>query len=603
MAYLPGLRRKRARQTITSVFGGINRNERISDGEFARAINLSTREYPLLCTRRPRGTVKTLTAPGALLAKEKLCYTDGAKVYYGESEVSGITLSTAEDAQPKRLVSFGAYVLIFPDKKYFNTVDLTDCGDMEGTLTTTGSVSYAMCRVDGSDISNVTVSATEPAAPENGAYWIDTSDQTHILRMYSSTYGTWNEILTVYTRIGYTGVGSLFHAGDTVTISGAEADENAGESAKKQIAALNGSAYVYSAADDSIVVLGLLDEACTQSGGLSIRRSVPKMEFVIESENRLWGCHYGQDADGNTVNELYASKLGDFKNWRVYQGIGTDSYTVSLGSDGPFTGAITYGGYPLFFKEKCVHRIYGAQPKNFQVMTTQLRGVKSGCEKSLTIVDGTLYYVSRAGIEAYDGSLPGSVSDKLPEIVLDKAVGGALDARYYLSAYERDTWHVYVYDTQRGIWLEEDGFEALAFVPYDGDLYALNNDTGELICMLGTQGTPERTIEWEAETGTEGTETIDHKYVTRYNIKVSMAAGSAVRCDVRYDGQGAWKRKMDLTNEDAMQRTLLMPVFPRRCDHLKMRISGRGETMIYNIARIVTSGGDGQGGSAWAKSR
>ena len=69
----------------------------------------------------------------------------------------------------------------------------------------------------------------------------------------------------------------------------------------------------------------------------SPRRSVPEMDFVIESGNRLWGCKYGV-VDGKAVNEIYASKLGDFKNWNCYAGRSTDSYVATRGSDGPFTG-------------------------------------------------------------------------------------------------------------------------------------------------------------------------------------------------------------------------------------------------------------------------
>ena len=98
------------------------------------------------------------------------------------------------------------------------------------------------------------------------------------------------------------------------------------------------------------------------------------------------------------VNELYACALGDFRNWNRFLGVSTDSYFVSLGSDGPFTGAIAQGGHPLFFKERCLHKVYGQIPANFQVQTNMCRGVQKGCEKSLAIVDEVLYYKSFSGI-------------------------------------------------------------------------------------------------------------------------------------------------------------------------------------------------------------
>ncbi|MBQ9342789.1 MAG: hypothetical protein IJT99_01195 [Clostridia bacterium] len=598
MAYLPALQKKKAQQVVTSAFRGINRNAEASDGEFAKTLNLSTREYPLLCTRKQRGTIGTLMAPEGVAARqEALVWLDGENVFYNGSQVSGITLSTDAAMLPKRIVSFGAYVLIFPDKVYFNTIDPDDKGFIEGNfeLGASATATYTMCRVDGSDYENVTTGDTPPSSPDHGDYWIDTSEETHKLMCYSATYGSWNQILTVYTRVEATGIGAIFPAGDAIEISGAEAPSGASQTAQDQVAALNGSHYVYTATDDSIVIIGLLDQSVTQTGGLKASRSVPDMEYIIESENRLWGCHYGTDENGQTLNEIYASKLGDFKNWRVYQGLSTDSYTVSIGSDGPWTGAIAYGGYPCFFKEKYLHKMYGSQPKNFQTMTTQLRGVKAGCGKSLAIVDGTLIYVSRTGVEAYDGSLPQCISHNFGEAAFEDCTAGTFGGRYYLSAKEDDTWHIYTYDTRTAIWLEEDGFEAVDFTDGINDLYALNADTGEIYAMLGTEGDMEETVFWSAETGLMTWETVDHKFVTRYNIRAQIEGGSQVKAQIRYNSKGPWYDKMDLTNKARTARTLLMPVYPHRCDHLHMRLCGRGEIKIYSIARILTSGGDGQG--------
>lgn len=600
MAYLPSLAQKRMlnknRLSVTMQFRGINRNAEIADGEFSRVLNLSTRVFPMLTTRKQRGYVKTLTNPEGIMAKQDgAVELDGTKVYYKGDEIIGLTISTDPSMLPKQLVSFGAYVLIFPDKLYFNTVDPTDKGSMEGNYEATGTVTYTMCRPDGTDYDNVTTGNEPPANPDHGDYWIDTSDEAHRLMMYSATYGSWQQILTVYTRIESTGIGAMFPAGDAIEISGAAAQDTDPQSIQDQIAALNGAHYVYHATDDSIVVIGLLDATYQQTGGLKAARSVPDMEFITESENRLWGCHYGTGTDGSTINEIYASKLGDFRNWRVYQGISTDSYTVSVGSDGPFTGAITHQGYVCFFKENILHKIYGSQPKNYQVMSTQMRGVKAGCGKSLCIVDGTLFYVSRTGVEVYDGSLPQCISHNFADAVFENAVAGAFGGRYYLSAYEDGRWHIYTYDTRTGIWLEEDGFQAIDFAQYADDLYALNAD-GEIIAMTGTEGDLEETVFWEAVTGIMGWEYTDHKFATRYNIRAQLAANAQIRAEIQYNSKGQWFDKMDLSNKSSTTRTQLMPVYPHRCDHLRMRLAGRGEVKIYSIARVLTSGGDGQGG-------
>ena len=68
---------------------------------------------------------------------------------------------------------------------------------------------------------------------------------------------------------------------------------------------------------------------------------------------------------------IYACKLGDPTNWFSYRGIAADSYAVTVGSDGAFTGAATCMGYALFFKENTLHKLCGTKPSDFQL--TSLR--------------------------------------------------------------------------------------------------------------------------------------------------------------------------------------------------------------------------------------
>ena len=58
------------------------------------------------------------------------------------------------------------------------------------------------------------------------------------------------------------------------------------------------------------------------------------MDYLTECDNRVWGC-------SNKENVIYACKLGDPTNWFSYRGIAEDSYAVTVGSDGSFTGAAT----------------------------------------------------------------------------------------------------------------------------------------------------------------------------------------------------------------------------------------------------------------------
>lgn len=63
----------------------------------------------------------------------------------------------------------------------------------------------------------------------------------------------------------------------------------------------------------------------------------------------------------------------------------------------------------------------GQPTADFQIANSPVRGVKKGSEGSLVIVNETLYYHSRNGVCAYDGSLPVSVSAPLGSITLENA--------------------------------------------------------------------------------------------------------------------------------------------------------------------------------------
>ena len=83
-----------------------------------------------------------------------------------------------------------------------------------------------------------------------------------------------------------------------------------------------------------------------------ISKPFPAMDFVVEHNNRLWGCSSGN-------HEIYCSKLGSAVEWGNYDGISTDAWAATIGSDGDFTGACVYADSVLFFKENCVHIVYG----------------------------------------------------------------------------------------------------------------------------------------------------------------------------------------------------------------------------------------------------
>lgn len=590
---------KRTEQ-ITDSFRGYHHRSKVPDGMWYDMKNLSADEYPVLATRAPRGVIGSVSAPRGMIAKDAIAYIDGTTLYYNGNAVtlpSGVGLSAAASMLPKRIVGMGAYIIVFPDCVYYNTVDSTDAGYLFASFDAPeqGTVTFSPCRMDGEIYSGVTSSATAPVSPDNGELWLDTGADTHVLRQWSSQQQEWVSIPTVYTRIGCTNIGKTFAQWDGVEISGVTYG-GANSAVATQAAALNGSHVIYARGDDYIVLAGMLDAQFTQTGGLGVERAVPKMDYVVESGNRLWGCRYGLQ-NGSVVNEIYACKLGDPKNWNCFLGISTDSYRVSLGSDGQFTGAITYQGYPTIFKENCIHRVYGTEPSSYQVITQEFRGVQKGSGSSLAIVGQTLYYKSRTDVCAYDGSAPISISDSLGDEPYFEAVAGAWKNKYVISMKDKgNAWSLFVYDAVNGIWTREDATRLVATAAVDEELYCLTPD--KLICLGGKDGTKESAVPWMCESGIMiydhgrySRANPNHKHLSRFNIRCQLANYSSMSVYFEYDSQGGWVHAGTI-HGTGLARTVHMYVVPRRCDHLRMKIEGTNTAKIFSIARLLEEASD-----------
>lgn len=572
---------------MIDTFRGYNHNLLIGDGEFFDMKNMTSNYYPILSPRGKRGVHTAPAAPQGLIAKDTLCYVDGSNFVMDGYPID-MGLSTAEEDCPKQLISMGAYVIILPDKKWINTLDVTDFGNIEASFTTSTDVTFELCTIDGDAYTDTIISSTEPEVPEDTesvVYWIDISTTPHTLKQYSASSAMWVPIATTYIKISAVGIGKAFKQYDGVTISGV---------LDKNLQDLNANMVLWGCGDDYIMVVGIMDAVSTQllsDGAITVERKMPNMDFVIESENRLWGCRYGVATNGEVVNEIYASKLGDFKNWNCFLGLSTDSYAVSVGTDGQFTGAITHRGYPLFWKENCVHKVYGNYPSNFQIQTTTCRGVQRGCERSLAIVNEVLYYKARHAVCAYDGSLPAEMSSALGEEQYSEAVAGAHGNKYYISMKDAaGGHHIFVYDTAKGMWHKEDSLHADCFCSCREELYCIDHDSKKIITMHGSGTADTASVEWMVQTGIIGTSMPDMKYISRLLVRMSLEIGARVRFFAQYDSMGGWEPLGTVSGTNL--RTFLLPIRPKRCDHMRIRIEGTGDAKIYSITKTIEQGSD-----------
>lgn len=602
----PTLYVKQKSRQMADDFMGYNHNLRIGDGEFYDMKNMTSDHYPVLTPRGKRGYIEPTVfrlegvdpsvderwVPAeinGMIIKDKLCFVARGSFFMKDLETGEQEINTELDyndfREIKELISMGPYVIILPDRKYVNTIT-KESGDIDAEFTNTADVSFTLCSQTGEAYANADTGNKAPENPEDEQLWIDTSNTPHTLKKYSAANAMWVSIPTTYIKLASKGIGKNFSQYDGVKISGITADGLTG---------LNGAHVLWDCKEDSIIIAGILDNVATQSvsqGQITVSRKMPEMDFIIESGNRLWGCRYGTNEDGDVVNEIYASKLGDFKNWNCFMNLSTDSYVVSCGTDGMFTGAITHQGYPIFFKENFIHKVYGDYPANFRVQTTNCRGVQRGSHKSIAIVNETLFYKSVTSVCAYDGSMPVEVSSALGDVPYYDAVAGTYSNKYYINMRDSDgDYHLFVFDTARKMWHKEDNIRVDAFCTFRNELYALEHESKQIVTMLGNDGVKiTQDVPWMVESGPQGMYLPDMKYISKVLVRMNMELGSNVEIKIQYDSMGDWETVCQMTA--SCLRSFSVPIRLRRCDHFRIRIEGVGEGKIYSITKTIEQGSD-----------
>lgn len=597
-------------RSLLRAFGGLNETYGCTEAEYSTGLNFSARDFPALSTRMPRRKLQELTGLNGMYHLNGLLTVCGRDLVYTPDEDPDrpVRVKNAVADSRKTLVGIGTRVLIFPDKIAFDTADGTAVS--LGALWEAGeiSVTFAPCDAEGKTYEGTAKGTQEPEEPADGQRFLKIADPEKpyaagsTLEEYSEASGSWTPIPLEYCLVTAEGIGTDFRVWDTVTLTGTGAEE-AG-----QWEELDGDRIVYDAAENrlrlradpgggkfygklirngSSAVWVSLDEEERQEMVLTeavrVERRVPDLEFLTECDNRVWGC-------SSRENVIYACKLGDPTNWFSYRGIAADSYAVTVGSDGPFTGAATCMGYALFFKENTLHKLYGSRPSDFQLSSLRCRGVARNAARSLCVLNETLYYLSPDGVMAWDGSIPAKVSAALDAGRLSNvkaAVGGALDGRYYLHIAREDRVRLLVYDTERGLWHEEDVCSC-EMASTGGQLYLWDGsalwaaDPGRKAAGESGAGT-EQEVPFELVTGDLGMDSPEERYLTRLTLRLDAACRSRLVVEMSYDG-GPWEEAAARTLEGP-RRCLDLPLVPRRCGSLRLRLRGSGQITLRSLAK------------------
>ena len=524
-----------ARRESLAQFSGLDRRAAAGNGAICDMTNLSGDEAPLLVSRGPRYTVGTVTKPNGVFSDgEHLFLADGTTLY-----ADGVSVGTVTDTA-KVFAALGRRILVWPDKLVLRPGTAADA--------------------QGGGDPPVWVMEALEASVTQSATFADGS--------YAGEAAEGNTILAADSAFDW---GTYFKAGDAVTVSGAADAENNKTVIVREIAGNALRFYEHSFTVNST------------AASLSLARTVPDLDFLCVNDNRVWGCK------GDAIR---CCKLGDPSNWNVFDGLASDSWAWESGTAGAFTGCVSFLGYPVFFKEEAIFKIYGSKPSNFEAMRSAATGVLTGAAKSLAIAGDTLFYLSRAGFMAYAGGMPSPIDGALDRRYTG-AVGGSDGAKYYVSAAWSGGRELLVWDSRKGVWHREDGLNAAAMAWKQG-LYALTAGTSPALKLIGNPptvpsgATAEGAVassvvfaDWDyVRTGSRSALRFAGKYPLRLWLRAEADQGVTLTVSLRYDG-GTWRQAAVWTAGAKKPGCFAVPL--ARCDRYGMKIEATGAWKLYAL--------------------
>lgn len=366
---------------------------------------------------------------------------------------------------------------------------------------------------------------------------------------------------------------SEFKVGDVVESSGVTIDG----------AEANNTAFTIKSIDGATIhtTLNAFTEGVANVGDnytvseAKLERKIPKLEFICEANNRLYGCA------GNTI---YVSALGDPTNMFAYEGVSTDSYAVAVADLEPFTGCCRYGTDVLFFKENKIYKLVGSYPAEFALYSYDVEGVEEGSHDSLCIINETLFYKGIHGVYAYNGGVPTLISHNLGDGKYTEACGGTDGVSYLLSMKdekgkkdEKDNYKRFSYNTRLGIWMAEGEGERRDVIRIGDSVYYIGDSELMQVGEGGNEG-----IEWLLQYAPIY-ETVEGKKThSRMLIRAEIPRGSYMKIEMRCDG-GSWMDVGRIVGRCAGVVPIRIPV--NRCDRFELKLSGRGKFTLQSMLR------------------
>ena len=571
--YLPELKSELQRTTQKTVeFKGINYTDFRQDGEMRDSLNISSDNYPTLCPRKRRTVYRDdLTdATDILSIAGKLAWIDNGYFYYdGESK------GQLSEADEHYLAVITNRVVIMPDKVIYD-VQGDSFMQMEASYTVTGNVRFLLATNDPSE--DQTITFTRGSGDTTSLQSLFTKGD--VLHFANGAVVPANNKAAIIKEVGETTLTvetSTFVLPPPDEVTPTPTTDSQGHKVYTHSTGL----VVVKTSDGETTLQEYYDEPFVQENDhMRLSRDVPELKYICEYGNRIWGVQN---------NTIWGSKLGDPFNFEYFNGLSTDSYTVEVGSQGEFTGVFPYSNQIVFFKETCIHKLFGSKPSAFNLMTSFAEGVKAGCHKSLAIINDTIFYLAKSGIMAYTGNLPELVSSAFGVRKFVKGIGSDNNWKYAVCLENEFGEHQLMeYDTRRNIWLKVNEENVRSMCYHLGHLYAI---VGSKIYSYDYGEIRERFL-WYREFAETNENTLLPKTYSRIYIDARGDDDAYITISIK-DTEREWRPVF--TGNFAERKSLRIPIIIRNSNVLQLRVEGEGFVKIHSIAREVTVKGEVRG--------
>lgn len=504
-----------------------------------------------------------------------------ASFYYDGKEVSGFHLSPGA----KECAYLNGYIVILPDNMYYHTDD-----GAFGYLTGTKSGTFNTADYNGFYYNGKKYSKPLKARLLGSYTSGDTKIPMGAIQMrWNSSY---TESGTTYDYIDVFDLTEIFRAGDAIDIKQKFQGKN-----NSYTTIQNGTYEVTEVTRDTLVFKSnsfagayIGDDSETKGGSyylgdVTFTKGLPEMNYLCVANNRMWGCK---------EDTVYASELGNVFSWTRYGSEAIDPVYIESGDIGSFTGCCEYGGYPLFFKENEMYRVYGSTALDFSLVKVADYGLRKDSSHSISIVNSILLFLSPQGVCAFTGGIPAVISSGLKKTLSD-GVSGTDGKRYYLSVNDGDGRRIYVYDTDNRVWSsEERDAKPLYMVNVGEDLVAMD-EQGKISTVSKPSGNWGNKTEVRHNAYIEFADFYDDyigkKDVGKIIMRISVdPTKNPVFVYIQYDSDGKWHRIGKIFSQSDKKKVVEFGFIPRRCDHYRIRLECKGIFTLYSMARQTDLG-------------